>query len=56
MCIHFPTTQKTKNECGIIVFLNSEADELKSIHMLQKLIMNEFFVQAYFQEYKQYHT
>lgn len=38
------------------IFLNSEADELKNIHMLQKLIMNEFFVQACFQEYKQYHT
>lgn len=31
-----------KNEQGAIIFLNSGAEELKSIHTLQKLIMNEF--------------
>lgn len=38
------------------IFLTSEADELKNIHMPQKMIMNEFFIQAYFEEYKQYRT
>lgn len=53
----FPNDLKNKkNKHGMTIFLNGEADELKNIHMLQKLITNEFLVQDYFQDYKQYHT